>query len=312
VGVHSLDIEIQCFLSDGYEYVRAHPEVIDEIFENWNKPHIVRRLQNAQGHAPTKVIKKWLKTTNIPVVMGFGQFAIKLPCVSVHLAASQEKAGEATYLGDSGGINSYAPTKEQALVVNDFIPASYNQGTGKLTVNPYTTDISAVRVGMILVDFKNEEYLVELVADNYLVLNTTGDPVDIRKVYIKSADANVRKKSGITRFNENVDIGFHANEEPQVVLWLYYIASWLFLRFKPVLEERGVQVHTWSASDFDRESKFIGEQIFSRWMRFQGDCTVEWTEDPLVTGQSFELDVLAARKDDTTQDVEVSDDGDST
>jgi hypothetical protein len=281
MGSTPVDIEIQCFLADGFDYIRAHPEVIDEIFARWNDAHIAKRYSTQRGVSPTDTIKAWVKDNNIPVVLGFGDFAIKLPCVSIHLAHSGEKAGEATFFGDHAGFDVVEDTRHEAnLVVDNFIPKSYDPKSGKIVVAA-TTDLTNVREGMILVDAKAEEYLIQVVGDNFITIVVDGQAVNIKSLYIKSEQGYVRRKQGASHFTESIDIGLHASEEAQTVLWLYYMASWIFFRFKPVLEQRGLEVHTFTASDFDRDSKFVGEKVFSRWLRFSCDSVTEWTEDPL-------------------------------
>lgn len=289
MSCHSLDVEVQAFLADGYEYVRAHPAAIDEIFGKWDQPHIARRLSNANGEKPTVIIKRWLKDNNVPVVMGFGLLAQKMPSVSIHLAASQENIPHAL-LGDHGGISG-AEDPEAEPVVPYFVPKSYDPALGKITINTKTTSLSGVVVGMVLVDAKGEKYLINYVDEAYFTVVVEGEAVDRRRCYILASDTNVRHKDGVAHFSDAVDIGFHAMEEAQVVLWLYYIASWLFFRFKPVLEERGIAVHTYSGTDFDRNSKYVDEAVFSRWMRFSAETTMEWTEEPITSAQLAEFNV---------------------
>lgn len=292
MGCHSLDIELQAFVADGLEYVRSHPETIDEIFGKWDESHIARRLSNQNGDKPTVIIKRWLADNNIPVVMGFGLQQQKMPCVSIHLAGSTENIGHA-HLADHGGFDSEPATVESLIIVEKFVPKGYNSKSGRIDVNLKTTSIEKVYVGAILVDAKNEEYLIDYVDSDagIFTILVEGNAVDKRSMYIKSPNGTVLKKAGVAHFNDIVDVSVHAAEEPQVVLWIYYICSWLFFRFKPILEARGVQIHTFSGSDYDRAQRETpAEIIFSRHLRFSASTTIEWHEEKIQPGQvEFEV-----------------------
>lgn len=74
-------------------------------------------------------------------------------------------------------------------------------------------------------------------------------------------------------FTAMVDIGIHANKAGDHVLWLYYIVSYVLFRHKLMAERLGVKLHTYSASDYNKESNKMTENIWTRWIRFR--CTTQ-------------------------------------
>lgn len=74
-------------------------------------------------------------------------------------------------------------------------------------------------------------------------------------------------------FTAMVDIGIHANKAGDHVLWLYYIVSYILFRHKLMAERLGVKLHTYSASDYNKESNKMTENIWTRWIRFR--CTTQ-------------------------------------
>lgn len=78
-----------------------------------------------------------------------------------------------------------------------------------------------------------------------------------------------------------VDIGIHANRAGDHVLWLYYIVSHILYRQKLVAERLGLKLHTFSASDYNKDAQKMGENIWTRWVRFR--CTTE----NFVAGQEY-------------------------
>ena len=276
LGVVSLDVELHSFLEDGFIFIRNNPTVIDEIFSHFRSAH----LERLYGQREIEKIKKWVTTNDIYVVMSWSLNPQKLPSVSVHMAHSEEAvqwAGMDDYagmlLGSDGDIE---------VVVDSFVPAAYDTTNGIITVTD-STDISRLKPGHIVVDGSDEEWLIESpIGDNYFAVNTTlGSDVDISKLLVKSGQGTITKrKLGQAQFRELIDIGLHGHADQHTVMWLYYIVSWLLFRFKTILEKRCFDVHTFSASDFDRDSKYLGEHVYSRWLRLSGKTSISWREPP--------------------------------
>lgn len=74
-------------------------------------------------------------------------------------------------------------------------------------------------------------------------------------------------------FTVNVDIGIHSDRNSDQTLWLYYIMAYIMFKEKRVAERLGVLLHTWNASDYNKESKYMAENIWTRWVRFR--CTTQ-------------------------------------
>lgn len=78
---------------------------------------------------------------------------------------------------------------------------------------------------------------------------------------------------GTAVFTAMVDIGIHANKAGDHVLWLYYIVSYILFRHKLMAERFGIKLHTYSASDYNKDSNKMTENIWTRWIRFR--CTTQ-------------------------------------
>ena len=87
-----------------------------------------------------------------------------------------------------------------------------------------------------------------------------------------------------------INIGIHANKNSDAVLWLYYILSYILYKEKPTAVKLGLQLHSFSASDFDKDNRYLGEHVWTRWCRVR--CTVEnWWPD----SENIEIDSIKAR-----------------
>lgn len=70
-----------------------------------------------------------------------------------------------------------------------------------------------------------------------------------------------------------VDIGIHANKSGDHVLWIYYIVAYILFKHKMMAHRLGLKLHTFSASDYNKDSNKMAENIWTRWVRFR--CTTQ-------------------------------------
>ena len=105
--------------------------------------------------------------------------------------------------------------------------------------------------------------------------------------------------------NVSLDIGIHADKSKDHVLWMYYILTYIFYKEKMLGRELGLQLFTFRASDYNKESKYMADNIWSRWIRFR--CTVE----NYIDGETFiapELEIdLDAENQNGDGPVDISD-----
>ena len=71
----------------------------------------------------------------------------------------------------------------------------------------------------------------------------------------------------------SLDIGIHADKSKDHVLWMYYILTYIFYKEKMTGHRLGLQLYTFRASDYNKESKYMADNVWSRWIRFR--CTVQ-------------------------------------
>lgn len=71
----------------------------------------------------------------------------------------------------------------------------------------------------------------------------------------------------------SLDIGIHADKSKDHVLWMYYILTYVFYKEKILGRKLGLQLFTFRASDYNKESKYMADNVWSRWIRFR--CTVQ-------------------------------------
>jgi hypothetical protein len=93
----------------------------------------------------------------------------------------------------------------------------------------------------------------------------------------------------------SIDIGIHADKAKDHVLWMYYILLYILYREKMVGQRLGLQVYTYRASDYTKESKYMADNVWSRWVRFR--CVVQHyvpAAEEYIT-PDIELDIQAVQ-----------------
>ena len=78
-----------------------------------------------------------------------------------------------------------------------------------------------------------------------------------------------REAIGYVPIVDNLQIGIHASETPDLVKYLYYLLIYLLSAFKSDLQDRGLQLTTFRATDISRLNEYLPENVFSRFINFQ-------------------------------------------
>jgi hypothetical protein len=90
-----------------------------------------------------------------------------------------------------------------------------------------------------------------------------------------------------------IDIGIHANKAGDHVLWLYYIVAYILFKHKLMAHRLGLKLHTFSASDYNKDVVKATENIWTRWVRFR--CTTQnfWAADRFFDVERINLDPVS-------------------
>lgn len=110
-------------------------------------------------------------------------------------------------------------------------------------------------------------------------------------------------ETGTAAFSVMLDIGIHANRGGDHVLWLYYILAYVLFKNKPALTRLGLEMGTFSASDYSKDAEKMGNNIWTRWVRYRCTTQNDWTGDDLE-----EVDVNINMKASRIGDIDGEDD----
>jgi len=91
-----------------------------------------------------------------------------------------------------------------------------------------------------------------------------------RVVDVMNSDGEVEGRSeiGYAAVMDNIHIGIHNIGTPDLTKYLYYLVVYILKVFKPQLEERGLMLGTFRATDISRLNDYLPENMFSRFVNF--------------------------------------------
>lgn len=140
-----------------------------------------------------------------------------------------------------------------------------------------------------------------------IVQSWSFDPQRVPAISIHLADESEdESKAGISDFfgddehgeiltgpaTVSLDIGIHADKTKDVVLWMYYIVVYILYKEKMTGRSLGLQLYTYRANEYNKESKYMADNVWSRWVRFK--CTVQhYVDGEVSTDSSLALDIQA-------------------
>jgi hypothetical protein len=107
--------------------------------------------------------------------------------------------------------------------------------------------------------------------------------------YSDGGDADETVHVGV--FSVNIEIGIHASRNSDQTLWLYYIMAYILFKQKLTSVKLGVQLQTWSASEYSENRSYENDKVWSRWIRFR--CVTENTlgNSAKITPEDVEVEV---------------------
>jgi len=68
--------------------------------------------------------------------------------------------------------------------------------------------------------------------------------------------------------SDQIQIGIHSHDTPDLAKYLYYLAVYILEIYKPTLEAGGLELTTFQATDLSRINEYLPENIFSRFINY--------------------------------------------
>jgi hypothetical protein len=102
-----------------------------------------------------------------------------------------------------------------------------------------------------------------------------------------------RENLGYATMRDTVIIGIHAIGGPDKTKYLYYLIAYILIAYKEQLEERGLTLSTFQATDLSRLNDYLPEGMFSRFITFSALTTVKFKKADAPIINEFSLNIKA-------------------
>lgn len=279
-GIFQSDIILRSAILTAIKDVRENPWLLDYAFMG-----LLQDTMTSPDYGEKQVMeaKRWFMKTDIPVYHSLTTSPPKLPCITITMVNSQETD---VTLGDVHH-DPHEDLSEDPPVGPVFVPKAYDYVTGIMTLPDSVMQSTIVVPGMRVTDTSGKNfYTITEVEDEQITL-TPGVSADFRKatLHYRMPVFKVSLESVVEK--EDYLIGVHVDEPSRLVI-LFSIIKMILYRYKQsLMEARGFEKTTFSATDFSKLQAAIDElNATSRYISLSGYVRQYWPKDIKQTIQS--------------------------
>lgn len=288
------ELIIESLIRDGIQNVKADPTIIDSIFAQLTRSYNTRKY----GETEIAKIKALLNEKEIPVLFSYNQVDSKPMCFTIMIGADTEDKRRAH-------LDDHYEELEESIVDADELEAlhrvenmtvlSYDSITGKVVVDP-STNLGPVYKNMLFVDAADNEFVIlpgisNEPGDKFFFIQKQAE-VDISaSTLIKSSlDYKRFQVRGLTS-DISLVCGAHS-KDALTTKYLYILLKYFIFSRKKDMISRGLYVSTYSGSDFNRDSAFTGDHVFTRFLTINGKVDDTWRSDQVQLIDNIEVDAI--------------------
>jgi hypothetical protein len=248
-------------------------------------------------------IKSWVRSTKIPVVLGFDLDPAQIPGVTIHLdrtGANQAFMGDAA-LAFTEALQSY----EREVLVPRFSPKDVEPAADgsyiKITLPDDMAKAELVIPGLRIRDKNGREYGIGEDRGQPTAVDVGAAPLsaaDLSEIEIISPyqDAQYREQAMV--YDDSLIVACHGHANRSEGLWLWAIVQWGLLKYRPLLTAAfGMDLATPSASDFSKDSSFLGDNVWTRYINLTAKSVWSWKGPKSQDVVAFLLSLKGASQD---------------
>lgn len=273
-GIFQSDVIIRTMIVSAINDIRDNnPWLVDYIFATL----LYDDITPYYGKKEIDQARKWLLNNDINVTMNTNPDRVYFPCISVTLNESTEVENT---LGDkhydpSEDVDDAAPDRNPILA-GPFTPTNYDPITGTMVLPDSVSDVLRISQNMVIVTKFGRQYnIIEMIDANSFKINegTVDDFTD--SVLKGNAPQGIELESA--GFRETYQLGCHVIGEPVHLMYLHSLLVFALLRYRQsMLESRGFERSFIQTLDFNRNTNFDNEVIFSRFVNISGFVRQYW------------------------------------
>ena len=111
-----------------------------------------------------------------------------------------------------------------------------------------------------------------------------------------------REQMGYAPITDNMHIGIHSVDTPDLTKYLYFFVIYILMAFKPQLEAKGLQLSTFRSTDISRLNEFLPNNMYSRFINFSGYTHAPFKKDVSIPLIEDIVGVTVTKEDDGIED----------
>lgn len=275
------DVIIKTAIELGLEDLKKNPWIIDDIFSDFIENPF---LKQKYGMKEVQRAKEFFFNNKIHIFLHHRLDKEEFPCVTIGVGSSSEDKSLATLADYSPFVQELDPSeinKPLSFIVPSFIPKSYDQASGTLTLST-TENFEYISEGMILVDIDTGSgFIVRGKKSPDKILITPETELNGTNYAIAPKYQFYRARSERIISQETYNIGCHAHGDPSTLLFLYAIVKYCLLRYREgLLEYNNFQLSTIASSEMVENNNFGQDNVYSRYITLTGQAEETWLKTP--------------------------------
>lgn len=287
------DLIVESIIRDGFNNARRDNSVIDDVFEDLTLAFNSKKY----GESEVEKIKKIINDQEVSIVHSFNLVNSNLPCISIQLSDDRENENEA-HMGNYVSnlvIPMTDPDELAALIyVDDITPTSYNVLTGAVLVDD-SVNLAGVHANLLFEDSAGALHTIiggiinEPGTKQFMVEKGGSVALGSGGIIKSSLDYKIYQKRGNIESTQLI-LGIHT-KEALLTKYLYILVKYFMLSRKDDLIARGLQLNTYTGSDFTRNMEYIADVVYTRFFNVSGRVQHQWRSDKVQLIDNVEVNV---------------------
>lgn len=290
------DLELEAVLRDGFTALRQDNTLVTDLFGDLLQP----QLYTKYGDKEVNKLINFFNTKEVSIVHSFNLVPSNLPCISIQLIDNPEEVDKA-HLSDFEEQFTVSMTPQElttTVIVASIQPTAYNSLSGILSI-PDSVDLTNVFAGQLFVDTSGNQFTIlpginNTAGSKTLIIGKGLSPnISAAGQIQSSVQYDQYEQQGVFE-RERLLLGIHTSD-PLLTKYIYTVVKYTLNSRREILQSRGMQIATYSGSDFTRSNSYPGNTIFDRYVTVTVMTNNQWRADKVVPIEVIDLDITVPR-----------------
>lgn len=302
------DLIIESILRDGFENARRDPSVIDDVFCDLTRSYASKKY----GNKEIEKIKKIIEEDEVSIIHSFNLSQVTMPCISIQLADDRESQ-ERAHMGNLRGMTMASLDEDETadlVKVEAFTPTSYDPITGIVKVDD-SVNLAPAYANLLFVDVEGTEHLIigGIVNDTGLkqfIVEPNSEVAITGPGEIKSSlNYKLYQKRGNIEQTQII-LGI-SSRDALMTKYFYILVKYFMLSRRDDLIARGIDISTYTGSDFTRNMEYGADVVYTRFFNIAGTVEHEWRSDKVQLIDSVDVQVLVPKDEAGNEALKLED-----